>query len=269
MAEGWLRFIYESELGRMSLLKLMRRKIVSVAYGAYCKTKFSARHIGTQVKQYNIDLTGCQEKFSNYAEFFSRQRQNITFPESADVIGSPCQCAASAYSDISSRSSVMAKGNEYPLSELVGDAELAKKYHGGLMLKFRLAPSDYHRVHFFDSGTVLSAKFLDGHLYSVNPIAVDKIAKLYCANKRAVFLQHTDNFGDVLFVEVGATMVGSIKHCFNIGDSVSKGSSAAYFLPGGSLVLVFFENGRFKPCELLQRTELGFETKLDVGQAVL
>jgi len=58
---------------------------------------------------------------------------------------------------------------------LLGDADekLAQVFQGGSMAVFRLAPQDYHRFHFSVSGTLLSATPVPGHLYTVNPIAVN------------------------------------------------------------------------------------------------
>ena len=67
-------------------------------------------------------------------------------------------------------------------------------------------------------------------------------------------------------VEVGATFVGSIVHCFDVGQQVSRGQQASFFLPGGSLVLAFFKPGAFVPDEaLIEQTNAGYETKALIG----
>lgn len=267
VGEPLLRLIYENPVGRSSLLFLVRRKFVSQLYGAYCKTRFSARHATRQIEKYGIDMTGCKTDFASYAEFFSRERINVRFPDDPNTVGSPCECAASVETGLNIENLIAAKGYHYSLEDLVCDRELASKYKDGAMLRLRLSPNDYHRIHFFDNGPVLSERFIKGSLFSVNPIAVSNILRLYCRNKRAYFIQRTEHFGDVLFVEVGATMVGAIVHDFKVGNNALRGDTAGYFLPGGSLVLLFFEPGKYTPCDtLLSQSLSGFESKVVLGQ---
>jgi phosphatidylserine decarboxylase len=158
---------------------------------------------------------------------------------------------------------------EYTLAELFGDAGIAEAYRGGSCLRIRLTPANYHRMHFFDDGEITDVTCIDGALYSVNPLAVSKIARLYCQNKRVRVIIKTKNFGEAVIMEVGATFVGSIVHRFLAGDNAKRGRQASYFLPGGSLVLVYFKKDAVKLNEeLLERTEKGIETKTPVGAAL-
>jgi phosphatidylserine decarboxylase len=121
-------------------------------------------------------------------------------------------------------------------------------------------------MHFFDDGVVTSTKFINGDLFSVNPLAVKRIVRLYCRNKRALILFSSKNFGNVVLVEVGATFVGSIVHCFGDGESVRRGDQGSYFKPGGSLLLMFFQKNAFIPSEaLLNQTASGYETRVKIG----
>ena len=236
-------------------------------YGMYCRTSHSARSIPRFIERYNVDMTGCDDSYRSYADFFSRGKEGIAFPTQPNVLGSPCEGLASAYADIDMGNLIAVKGSSFSLSELFNDETLASKYDGGSMLKIRLTPTNYHRVHFFDDGTITASKRLRGSLHSVNPLALRRVARLYCRNKRALIMMSSRNFGDVVFVEVGATFVGSIVHCFEDGESVSRESQASYFLPGGSLLLVFFQKGVFEPGEtLLKHTADGYETKVAVGE---
>ena len=137
------------------------------------------------------------------------------------------------------------------------------------MLRIRLTPSHYHRMHFFDDGTIINSKKINGDLFSVSPLAVGRIPHLYCRNKRAIIQFASKQFGDIVFVEVGATFVGSIVHCFKNGEAVKRGHMASYFKPGGSLLLIFFKKGAYKPDpNLLEQTWKGFETKVNVGETL-
>jgi len=121
-------------------------------------------------------------------------------------------------------------------------------------------------MHFFDNGVVTNTRMIKGDLYSVSPLALNKVVRLYCRNKRAVINFETENFGEVVLVEVGATFVGSIVHCFSNGQQVQRGQVASYFKPGGSLVLMFVKKEHFAPtAELAERTTEGYETKIHIG----
>ena len=266
VAERWMRLIYENPIGRASMLWWVKRKAVSRIYGLYCRTRFSARKIPKFIKENDIDMTGCDPYYKNFAQFFSRERADITFPESPQTLGSPCEGMVSVSTDITPEKMIAAKGADFSLAELFGDTALAETYRGGTMLRIRLTPTNYHRMHFFDDGVVTSEKFLKGDLYSVNPLAVDRVRRLYCRNKRALVNFQSKNFGDVAMVEVGATFVGSIVHCFDVGQQVSRGQQASFFLPGGSLVLIFFKKGAFVPHkELVAQTSAGYETMATIG----
>jgi len=266
VAERWMRLIYENPVGRASLLWWVKRKTVSRIYGLYCRTPMSARKIPRFIQEYDIDMTGCDAKYKNFAQFFSREKTNVSFPEDPQVLGSPCEGMVTINTDIEPKKMIAAKGADFSLAELFGDEALAEKYRGGTMLRIRLTPSNYHRMHFFDDGVVTGAKFLKGDLYSVSPLAVDRVRRLYCRNKRAIINFSSQHFGEVAMVEVGATFVGSIVHCFDVGQHVTRGQQASFFLPGGSLVLVFFKEGNFNPDEaLLQQTNAGYETKSLIG----
>ena len=266
VAERWMRLIYENPVGRASMLWWVKRKAVSRIYGLYCRTRLSARKIPKFIRENDIDMTGFDPTYKNFAQFFSREKSDVTFPDSPQTLGSPCEGMVSVSTDIEPGKIIAAKGADFSLAELFGDEALAEEYRGGTMLRIRLTPTNYHRMHFFDDGVVMGAKFLKGDLYSVNPLAVDRVRRLYCRNKRALINFQSKNFGKVAMVEVGATFVGSIVHCFDVGEQVSRGQQASFFLPGGSLVLFFFKEGEFIPDEtLVEQTNAGYETKALIG----
>jgi len=269
VAEKLMRLIYENPLGAATLPNLVKRKAISRLYGMYCRTRFSAIKIPKFVKENSIDMTGFEGPYRNFADFFSREKKDVFFPEVPDMLGSPCEGLISAYSDIHPENLIAAKGSVFSLAELFGDELLAKAYHGGSMLRIRLTPTNYHRMHFFDEGKITKTRFLDGDLFSVSPLALKRVARLYCRNKRAMIQFSSQNFGDTVIVEVGATFVGSIVHCFEDGDYVQRGQQCSYFLPGGSLVLIFFKKGALNADKvLLDQTANGYETRTSVGDFI-
>ena len=265
--ERLMRLIYENPVGGASLMWLVKRKAVSRLYGLYCRTRLSAKSIPKFIEKYNVDMEGCNGKYKNFAQFFAREKENVLFPEESSVLGSPCEGLVSVFPNIKQDQVIAAKGSGFSLAELFADHTLAREYEGGTMVSIRLTPANYHRMHFFDNGVVTSTRMIKGDLYSVSPLALNRVVRLYCRNKRAVINFSTENFGDVVLVEVGATFVGSIVHCFTDGQAVERGQVASYFKPGGSLVLMFLKKGSFTPSpELALRTVEGYETKIPIGE---
>ncbi|MCB9806967.1 phosphatidylserine decarboxylase [Candidatus Peribacteria bacterium] len=72
----------------------------------------------------------------------------------------------------------------------------------------RLRFSDYHRFHFVDDGEILSSVERDGPLYSVDQSVLG--TGLWVHNKSHCMRLRTKHFGDILWLEVGATNVGCI-----------------------------------------------------------
>ena len=267
--EKWMRLIYENPVAGTPLMWLVKRKAISLIYGLYCRTRMSAKAIPKFIKQYDVDMTGCEGTYKNFAQFFAREKQDIIFPSEKNILGSPCDGLVHIHSDIDPQQVILAKGSHFSLEELFADKNLAAEFAGGTMVSIRLTPAHYHRMHFFDNGTVTSTRMIKGDLYSVSPLALSRVVRLYCRNKRALIQFSSENFGDIVIVEVGATFVGSIVHCFNEGDAVKRGQVASYFKPGGSLVLMFLKKDVFTPnAEMIKSTTEGFETKISVGQPI-
>ena len=97
------------------------------------------------------------------------------------------------------------------------------------MIRIRLAPQHYHHFHWFDGGVVQQVRDIKGQYYSVHPLALGRIAALYCQNKRRAVQVKTDQFGSVLLVEVGATMIGSILNPFSEGSAVKRGEDCLLY----------------------------------------
>ncbi|MCL1883389.1 MAG: phosphatidylserine decarboxylase [Defluviitaleaceae bacterium] len=267
--ERLMRLIYENPVGGAGLLWLVKRKAVSRLYGLYCRTPLSAKGIPQFIEKYGVDMTGCHGKYKNFAQFFAREKSGVVFPKKNSELGSPCEGLVTVYQNIQPEQIIAAKGTHFSLEELFADANLAQEYLGGTMVSIRLTPANYHRMHFFDAGVVKSTRMIKGDLYSVSPLALKRVVRLYCRNKRALIQFSSENFGDVVLVEVGATFVGSIVHCFKEGQKVKRGEVASYFKPGGSLVLMFLKKEAFTPSnDLIIRTEDGIETKIPIGDAL-
>ncbi|KAF9299974.1 hypothetical protein BGZ91_009923, partial [Linnemannia elongata] len=135
------------------------------------------------------------------------------------------------------------KGRQFSVGRLVGDNELAKKYEGGSLAIFRLAPQDYHRYHIPVKGVLSEPNFISGEYYTVNPMAIRSQLDVYGENKRVVSTIQSREFGTVSYVAIGAMMVGSIVLTTKAGQAVERMDEHGYFAFGGSTIVVLFEPG--------------------------
>ena len=134
---------------------------------------------------------------------------------------------------------------------------MAEKYCDGLCLVFRLTAADYHHYAFIDDGYINKNHFIEGALYSVQPIACTAFP-IYRLNRRCWTLLNTVNFGPVIQIEVGALAVGGIvNECEEA--SFWKGEIMGHFeLCGSTIVLLI----RKEQVNLLQE----IDTVLKTGQ---
>jgi phosphatidylserine decarboxylase len=89
-------------------------------------------------------------------------------------------------------------------------------------------------------------------------------------NKRSVLALQTQSGKPVLFVAIGALLVGSMGWTVKEGQKVVKGEELGYFAYGGSTVIVLFPedlNIVFDE-DISQWSKEGLETILEVGQGI-
>lgn len=270
----YIEWSYASPLGKGLTELLVKKKLFSKLYGSFCDSKRSIKNIQSFIDEFNIDMSICQnsiEDFNNFNDFFARKLLPSARPIDMDskALVSPGDGRLSAYDNIDLHKLVQVKGLTYSLEELIDDKELAKEYDGGICLILRLCPTDYHRFHFVDNGTCGPTKKITGSYYSVNPIALERIPKLFCQNKREWSLFKSENFGDIIHVEVGATCVGTIIQSYTTNAPIKKGDEKGFFKFGGSTTILFFKKGIVKiDKEILEQSALGYETKVLMGETI-
>lgn len=270
----YIEWTYESPIGRNITELIAKRKIFSKLYGMYCDTKFSSKKIKSFVDDFNIDMNISKKKideFKSFNDFFARKLNNEARPidQNPDVLVSPGDGRITAYENINLESLVQIKGITYSLYELINDDDIAQKYSNGICIILRLCPTDYHRFHFVDSGTPTKTNSIKGYYYSVNPIALNNVPKLFCENKREWSILHSSNFGDILTIEVGATCVGKIIQTYSPNKPVKKGDEKGYFKFGGSTTILFLEKDTVRiDSDILNQSKLGFECKVNCGENI-
>ena len=268
--EKWLVWLYNNPVGEATLWALAKRKVVSALYGSSMDRPSSVKKIKPFVEEFKINLgTAQKQEFSSFNDFFTRKLKNDARPVDtcSAVAVSPADGKIPAYANIRN-SDFIIKGHRFNIPSFLNDDRLAEKYLDGTLVIIRLAPFDYHRFHFPVGGSVSHVNRIDGDYYSVNPLALRKMAEIFCLNKREFTIISNPLFGDVVMAEVGATMVGSIVQTYS-GNFVKKGDEKGYFKFGGSTVVLLFEINKIRIDEdLLINTLKGYETVIKEGERI-
>ena len=263
-----LRFFYGTALGRMILKPLCMRG-VSRLCGRVLDSRVSKPLIRPFVRRHGIDLREYTSKeFRSFNDFFSRKIKEDRRPVASEpsALIAPCDGLLSAYR-ISGDTVIPVKQSRYTISSLLGGDSVSENYQNGICLVFRLCVNHYHRYCYIDSGVKGENVFLPGKLHTVRPIALEKIP-VFTQNCREYTVIATENFGDVVQMEVGAMLVGKIKNRHGPGN-VRRGEEKGMFLYGGSTVIVLLEDGQARlPEKLYQATEEQIETPVKMGQRI-
>lgn len=235
-----LNFLYKTFLGRL-ILKILTRPSLSKMAGYLMDSRFSSKFIKLFIKKNNISTDDCIiENWKSFNDFFTRRLNPSAriFSSEAEDFLSPCDGLLTTY-EISDDLLITVKNSTYSISSLLENPKIAKDYTGGQCLVFRLTPSHYHRYHYFDSGRKGKNTFIKGILHTVLPIAVES-EPIYLRNSREYTILKTDNFGDVVFMEVGAMLVGRIVN-YHQEHSFSRGDEKGKFEFGGSTIILLLE----------------------------
>lgn len=270
--EKWLQWLYHSPLGKLPLESVVKRKFLSHWYGQLMDAPASKDKIPGFVESLKIDMDEAVrpiEDYDTFNDFFIRELKSDVRPidESPDGIASPADGKVLAFEGITGLEAFFVKGQEFSLANFLGDAPLSEKYADGTLLIIRLAPVDYHRFHFPADGTISRSCLINGDYYSVSPYAVKGRLSVYWENKREFSTLKTQNTGDILLCEVGATMVGSIVQNYEPDSQVRKGQEKGWFTFGGSTVVMLLEKDKAHiDADILSNTQKGFETSIQMGE---
>ena len=263
-----LAVLYEHVWGR-ALLKPLVCPFVSRAAGRFLSTRMSRVFIRPFIRASGIDMTQFEAtEYRSYNEFFSRRIRPDARPVrlEPEVLISPCDSKLTVL-PITQEGRFTLKHTVYTVSSLLKDQELAAKYEGGYAMIFRLTVDDYHRYCYVADGKKSGNVRIPGVLHTVNPIAND-VYPIYKENAREYSLLHSDTFGDILMMEVGALLVGRIVNHHGEAE-IRRGQEKGYFQFGGSTVVLMTEKGRVMIDEdILANSCDHFETIVRMGEKI-
>uniref|UniRef100_UPI004057190A phosphatidylserine decarboxylase n=1 Tax=Acetatifactor sp. TaxID=1872090 RepID=UPI004057190A len=261
-----LEILYYHPLGRI-LLKVVIHPVFSRIYGWYNGSPFSKRKIAPFVEQYQIPLKDYEkQQYKSFNDFFTRKIKKDKRPVdmTATSFVAPADSKLSVY-PVEKDNRITVKGVDYTLAELTGGKVELGDYEGGLCLVFRLTMDDYHRYVFVDDGSVEKCFPIKGRLHTVSYLS--KEHKVYRENTRVVNVLKTRNFDEMLWIEVGALLVGKIVN--HEITAFEKGMEKGYFEPGGSTIILLLKKGIVELEEdIVEICSKGIEVKVQMGEKI-
>ncbi len=268
MQNNILKFLYKNKLGR-KLLKLLIKPWVSNVSGVILNSSCSRILIPLFIKKYNINMEEYEDcTYSSYNDFFTRkikEGQRIIDQQPNHLIA-PCDGKLSVY-HINQDSHFIIKNTPYTLKKLLKNKKLADYYENGTLLLYRLSVDDYHRYCYIDNGKKSKNYRIKGVYHTVNPLA-NQVVPVYKENTREYSILHSESFGRILIMEVGAMLVGKIVN-YHEEANVKRGEEKGRFKFGGSTIIVCLEKGRIDiDKDILYNSLNGIETLVKMGEKV-
>ena len=266
------KLTYESERSRSIRQWIKSQPLFDWLYAAYENTRWSAREIEPFVRKYHIDMSEFEPiEYRSFAEFFERQFQPGArkFPAAPGEMGAFAEARYFAWERWEAEQQFPVKGQSLRPDQILGNAQWAQRFVGGPVFLVRLAPVDYHHVHYCDDGTTLDHDRMGRRLWTVNQYALRSKPDILFKNERNLNILETHNFGRLGFVEVGALSVGRIIQVHPLGAPYRRGNEKSVFRFGGSAIIVFGEPGVWRPCDdIVSRTREGVETLVRLGETI-
>ena len=275
----FLKFLYgETLLSKFLGLPLghclAKIPAISAWYGKLQSSPASAKRVIPFIEKFGVDTAEFAkpaEAFTSFNDFFTRELTPAARPiaKGADTAIIPADGRYLFHQNIANADGFVVKGKKFDLKELLQDESLAEEYAQGSMVMARLCPTDYHRFHFPCDCIPGATEVINGSLYSVNPIAIKKNIGIFTENKRTLCKLETKDFGTILYMEIGATCVGTIHETYKPGVPVEKGAEKGYFSFGGSSLILLFKPGSIIFDEdLLNASSNLIEIKCLMGQSM-
>jgi len=270
----FVRLLYGNKTGQLLTEHFLVKKPLSQLMGLYYNSILSRRNIGPFIQKFQINMDEFQTPpmgFQSFNEFFIREFEPGArrFSYEKSQVCAPAEGRYLAFENFSLNQTFTLKGAQINVQDLLHGHSVADEFDGGTCLVVRLCPVDYHRFHFHDSGRVRGHFKIPGKLHSVNPMAFNYDPRVFLTNYREATVFDSTNTGTVLYIEVGALGVGSIKQKFRVGQSVSRGDQKGWFEFGGSSVIVLFQKGRVKIADdILEKTRNQVECLIRLGEVI-
>ncbi|KAI7818149.1 phosphatidylserine decarboxylase-domain-containing protein [Gamsiella multidivaricata] len=271
-----IRLLYRSPAQKIRVGKIMTN--MTRKQGLKFDDPRSKRSIEPFIRFHNLEahmeeVLEPVNSFKTFNEFFYRRlkadARTLASPGDDRVAVSVADCRMTCFQTISDAQKFWIKGRQFTVAKLLDDEKLAKKYDGGSLAIFRLAPQDYHRYHVPVRGVISESRLIAGEYFTVNPMSIRSHLDVYGENKRVISTIESKEFGTVAYCSIGAMMVGSIVLTSKPGQEVERMEEHGYFAFGGSTIVILFEPNSIQFDEdLLRSSKEQIEMLVRVGMRV-
>lgn len=209
----------------------------------------------------DLDLSDAkQQRFASLHACFTRELQPgarvvDTRPE---VLASPCDAIVGECGAVQGRQLWQAKGMGYSMADLFGPSQDSTPFEDGQFVTLRLTSAMYHRFHAPHDLLLQQVTYISGDTWNVNPIALQRVERLFCRNERAVLRGTLSSSGHpIALVPVAAILVASLRlHALDVrlhlrwrgpnempcSAMLTKGQEMGWF-EHGSTIIVFVPRG--------------------------
>lgn len=266
--ERLLSFAYNTKAGK-PVKRIITNPVVSLVAGKFMDTSLSKLCIKHFIRKNGIDRDDyLAEDYRCFNDYFTRRIRPELRPVdyAKNALISPCDGMLSAYR-VSPGCEFSVKQIRYTAEELLRSETLAKRYEEGVCLVLRLGVNNYHRYCYIDNGAKTDNVHIRGRYNPVMPL-VSRSHPVYRENSREYCVLHTENFGDVVQIEVGACLVGRIVN-HDGPAQIRRGEEKGFFQYGGSTIVLFIEKDRIKlPEEIFEKTAQDIETPILFGTKI-
>ncbi len=273
LSYGFFQRVFRSSFALGLFHLLLNNSVFCRFYGWLQARPGSRRKISRFVRDYGIDVEEIEyppEQYPNFNAFFTRRLKPGArpFAPEPEALSCPADGKVMVFQHLLEGAGIPVKGAPVPLERLLDSAEEARPYRQGSALVVRLAPYDYHRFHFPDSGTAGLARVVAGRYYIVNPLGLARVPGVFWRNRRAVTGFDSDRFGRIAYLEIGGFAVGSIVETYTPGP-VERGQEKGYFQFGGSTLVLLFEPGAVVfDDDLKEDSRRGIEVHVRAGNRI-
>ena len=205
----------------------------------------------------DIDLTeSAQTQFDSIHAFFIRPLRSDArrIAQDRHTLTSPCDGVIGAHGQIEDGQLFQAKGFPYSLQDLLGQDVDSHDWRHGTFVTIRIRASMYHRFHAPCNGRLRHVQYFSGDTWNVNPIALQRIEKLFCKNERAaLMIDNTELQHRIALVPVAAVLVASIRlhaidtlmhlryqgpHAIDCDHAFMRGEELGWFQHGSTIIIL-------------------------------
>src|SRR5689334_3987916 len=198
----------------------------------YQNTRWSARRIEPFINKHKIDMSEFRPTiYRSFADFFDREFKpgQRSFPELSSDMGAFAEARYFAWERLEKDQRFPIKERSLSAEQILGAPNRGTPFVGGPVILARLAPVDYHHVHYPDHGQTVEHDRQGHRLWTVNWRALLHQEDILLRNERQINLLNTDNFGRLGFVEIGAMSVGRIVQVHPYDRPYERGAEKAVF----------------------------------------